>query len=380
MLVRSNDIKHIQLAIERLAPTEQDILLFFVAENTDLDLNKLIQHLNHQSITFMGGVFPGIVYQARHYSSGILVLKLPASHPPLLFPLSASNSRMEIWQPLLDKINRTFRSCIVLVDGLSPHIREFLTAVYHQLGGYSFNYFGGGAGSIRLKQQPCVFTSAGIFQDAAVMVFTPWESHIGVSHGWERLYGPIVATKTDGNTIKELNWQNAFDLYRSIVEGDCQTPFRRENFFAVAKQYPFGIYKEGEEDIVRDPIAVTEEGGLICVGDVPENTALYILRGDPEKLIAAARQAARRANDVAPLAFREVLMADCISRVLFLEKAFQQELQAVASQVHPEIPLPVKGILTLGEIASSGHLYLELFNKTIVIGQFYETDRPGAVY
>jgi len=32
----------------------------------------------------------------------------------------------------------------------------------------------------------------------------------------------------------------------------------------------------------------------------------------------------------------------------------------------------VKGALSLGEIASLGEGYLELYNKTIVVGTFYE--------
>ncbi|NOX36080.1 MAG: histidine kinase [Calditrichaeota bacterium] len=380
MLVTTNAVKDVLAAVEQLSPTAQDTLLFLIAEDQPPDISRLIRQLNRRKLSFMGGIFPGIIYNHRHYKSGTLITKFPTSTPPIQLPLNFSPHQSPEWQQVLKQLTESSHSCIMLVDGLSAHIRHFLKTIYQELGGYALNYFGGGAGSISLEQRPCVFSAAGLAKDAAVVAFSPWQSTIGVSHGWERFYGPIVATKTDGNIIKELNWQNAFELYREIVETDCQTPLTPENFFHIAKQYPFGIYKEGEEDVVRDPIAVTADGGLICVGDVPENTALHILRGNREKLIAAARQAANHNPAPNPLKLTEVLVADCISRTLFLESAFETELTTVASEIQRVQDVPVKGMLTLGEIATSGSLYLEFFNKTIVIGKFYETDRSGAVY
>jgi hypothetical protein len=56
------------------------------------------------------------------------------------------------------------------------------------------------------------------------------------------------------------------------------------------------------------------------------------------------------------------LFMDCISRVLFLEEEFHQELHAVYKEGSPLL-----GALTLGEIANSGREYLEFYNKTAVV-------------
>ena len=58
-----------------------------------------------------------------------------------------------------------------------------------------------------------------------------------------------------------------------------------------------------------------------------------------------------------------ILFIDCISRVLFLGKEFEKEINAVYHEGTPLI-----GALTLGEIANSGKDYLEFFNKTAVVG------------
>lgn len=239
--------------------------------------------------------------------------------------------------------------------------------------GNSVHYFGGGAGSLTLKQEPCLFTSGGFVQDAAIVAFIKLESNLGVRHGWERIMGPIVATKTRKNIIMELNWKNAFQVYRETVEGDSGKKLTTKNFFNIAKGYPFGIHKEGMEDIVRDPIAVTEKDELICVGEVPENSALSILKGKKTSLIHAASQAADDCLHIGAGTIRQSFIVDCISRVIYLEKDFAKELETVNHKIHSvDDRHTPSGILTLGEISSYGEGFLEFFNKTIVVGILYE--------
>lgn len=130
------------------------------------------------------------------------------------------------------------------------------------------------------------------------------------------------------------------------------------------------MVREGSECIVRDPIAVNEQGHLICVGEVPENTFLDVLKGKNQQLIEAAEQAAMEAADQAgkPTA---AMIIDCISRVLFLDENFEQEVQAVTKALHDKGVAPtMRGALTLGEISSFGEGFLEFFNKTTVVGLF----------
>ena len=53
------------------------------------------------------------------------------------------------------------------------------------------------------------------------------------------------------------------------------------------------MYKEGTEGVVREPITIEEDGSLICLGDIPENSVMYILKGERAALIDSARDAAR---------------------------------------------------------------------------------------
>jgi hypothetical protein len=181
------------------------------------------------------------------------------------------------------------------------------------------------------------------------------------------LAGPLVVTKAEGNVIKQLNWQEALKVYGETIAADCGQIIRTDNFFDIAKGYPFGMIREQDEDVVRDPIACNDQGELICVGEVPSNSVLYILKGDKDLLLQASAQAhydSLSAVGVNHLEEGLSLVMDCISRNLYLEDRFVEELASLRLKGNAAI-----GALTLGEIASYGLGALEFFNKTIVIGQ-----------
>jgi hypothetical protein len=68
---------------------------------------------------------------------------------------------------------------------------------------------------------------------------------------------------------------------------------------------------------------------------------------------------------------RHCLVADCVSRGLFLGERLGDELGAIVDGLGSGAPRPV-GMLTLGEISSQGEGYLEFFNKTSVVAVVHE--------
>jgi len=119
------------------------------------------------------------------------------------------------------------------------------------------------------------------------------------------------------------------------------------------------------EKIVRDPIMLGDDGTMVCVGEVPEESYVDILSGSVPSLVNAAANALAlgRAAFKGQSTSQTTLFIDCISRVLFLEEEFSRELKAVFDE-----NIPLIGALTLGEIANSGQDYLEFYNKTAVVG------------
>jgi len=161
-------------------------------------------------------------------------------------------------------------------------------------------------------------------------------------------------------------------LYKAEIEKDSDQPITTDNFFDIAKAYPFGIFREHGEDIVRDPISVGDQGELICVGEVPENTVLYILKGENAALIDSAQSAMLESVKNAKEQIEHTLVVDCISRALFLEEEFPRELKQLShGSVDQNTEAVPQGVLSLGEISSYGGGVLEFYNKTLVVGVLY---------
>ncbi len=368
MYIAHPDADSIIKAIGAEGIPPESLLLILLANKSRPEIPGLIRGLNKGRINFCGGIFPGVIHGDKHYDEGAVIVVLPALAEPFLIKgLDTTEFILPDPGRKIKKSPRKKPTAIILVDAWAPFISLFLSEIYNQLGD-SFRYFGGGAGSLNFKRKPSIFTPDGEFRNAALVIFTALESTLGVRHGWKRCAGPIVATNTHNHIIGELNWAPALDVYLASVESHCGKKIPARNFPRVNMKYPFGILKEGCEDVVRDPIAVNKKGELICVGEVPENTALYILHGDKESLLQAAGQAARDSLKRKRKGISHCLVADCVSRRIFLGDEFPKELEIVRNITHPCIP---HGILSIGEIASHGDAYLELFNKTIVVGAFH---------
>jgi len=319
-------------------------------------------------VPVFGGVFPEVVHGTLHSPTGLVTVSL-ADVVPLVVVSGLDQTSTDYGAALAALPDET-PSLLVLVDGLAPYIARFVESVFDQVGGGPF-VVGGGAGSLSFQSRPCLFTPAGMRANAALVASLPQPLGIGVDHGWEPVDGPFLVTQSKGNRILQLNYRPAAEIYRQCVEprvGEALTP---ENFFGHAKAYPFGMVRPDGSLLVRDPI-VMDGGELVCVGEVPVQTAVHVLRGSDQNLIDAAARGAASAVRALGAPPAGGLLIDCISRVLFLGERFTEELAAVQDSLQgaDATARPPFGALTLGEIANNGTHCLEFYNKTFVLGAF----------
>ena len=371
MYISFNKIDKLVSAIAKMPLRGNEQVLILLAECHAKEINKLVSKLNEHNIGFFGSIFPGLIYGDKTYKKGAIVKVFPLLDEPYLAHLD--NGRLE-WdkEPQILRTGRQNSSSVcVFVDCLAPNISGFLANLFNKFGN-NVNYFGAGAGNSGLMKEPAVFTSAGSFSDAAVVALLDQEVEVNVRHGWTPLKGPYIATRTDKNVIKELDWDVAEKVYRESLADELNI-IRPERFFPdVTKHYPFSIHREGGEDVVRDPIGMTDKGGLVCVSDVPENSVMYIMHGDPGTLIEAATLAVDECKGSEDRQANSCLVSDCYSRALLLGNDFNKELSAVAEKVSLKTGgIILEGVLALGEIAGDGERPLEFYNKTFVISIFY---------
>lgn len=351
--------------IDSLSAETMNLLL--IGENNQLDIPALISHCNKNKILIAGGIFPGIIHQNNHSDTDVLIKTFPKATKVKIFKELGESADFDF-----PKLQEDQHSALLFIDGLSGKISYFLEKTYSFYWD-KIKFIGGGCGSLSLVQQPCIFSNEGFFMDAALMLFLDSDLKAGVKHGWKKISGPFVVSSAEGNVIHELNWRPAFEVYKETLLAHGIDDINPENFFSIAKAFPFGIFKEGTEDIVRDPI-VTDGQSLTCVGEVTINSVVNILNGENSDLIAGAEQAAMDAFQ--NTAVEDILIVDCISRSLFQADEFSNELDSISRVIkEKKVCIPLEGILSLGEISSYGDGYLEFFNKTIVVGAFQNHDR-----
>lgn len=344
-------------------------VLVFAAEENGWTADMLDPVITNTDLTVLGGIFPQIIYDGKNHTQGTVLVTFPTVLQWSVIN-QLSNASADFDTPLGELADHwdtldAPATHLVFVDGLSTCIATFIEAVFMNFG-LEQNYLGGGAGSLSFVQQPCLITPQGLVQDAALLIRLPLLSGIGVSHGWTSISEPMKVTESNKNHVISLDWKPAFEVYRSLVESHSGQTFTEENFFDIAKSYPFGISKLDAELIVRDPLMLKDGTGMICVGEVPEGSFVRILNGTPESLIQAASEVRYRAQQ----AFSAVssnppslgCFIDCISRVLFMQEGILEEFEQVSGDY------ALFGALTLGEIANSGQDYLEFYNKTAVLG------------
>ncbi|MGB0132381.1 FIST signal transduction protein [Dokdonella sp.] len=333
-------------------------------------VNPWLQSL---SVPVFGGIFPNIIHGAQRHTSGTLVIGFSEAVEVAVVEGLSDEPGLEPQLQVLTSFLEGATSLITLVDGLSSNIESFVDSLYEILGARA-PVVGGGAGCLDFVQRPSLFCPQGMIEDAALLVSLQSRIDSGIAHGWQKLEGPFLVTRSRANVLEELNFRPAFDVYRQAVEAHSGMRFSEADFFSISKTYPLGIESVDGDFLVRDPIRCVDKH-LVCVGEVPQNATVYLLKGDAPLLIASAGEAADRAlrhrrarmNGEDPSSYR-ALAFDCISRVLFLDDRFSAELQAINSAL-PGVA-SVVGALTLGEIANSKCGAIELMNKSTVVSVY----------
>lgn len=344
------------------APHAAPLWALCVADAHGDQVPALIDHCRAQGLRICGAIFPGLIVGEKVEKRGLIAIPLPGDSSVHLADLQRDGVQWRDEPAVLPE--GPAASSLLFIDCLAPNITALLEDLYNRYG-RRLTHYGAGTGYHDLRPAPSVFTEQGCFSNVALAVISTQRMTVRVRHGWTRVAGPFVASRTEGNVIKELNWEPAATLYRSEVVALDPAFAERPMFPDLMSVFPLCIAKEGGEDVMRDPIGQGDGDDIVVLTDVTENSVMYLARGDRETLIAAAVQGVDDCG--APGDVERCFISDCYSRVLMMGDAFEDELRAVSRQLRGFTDVTPEGVLALGEVANHGDQYLELFNKTFVV-------------
>lgn len=202
----------------------------------------------------------------------------------------------------------------------------------------------------------------------AIHIFSRQRWGVGVEHGVERMTGPMTVTRARGNVVHEINGIPALEVYRRYaaqhggsLEGDQRRQFLIEN--------ELGVLLFDDLVRVRAPIRVQDQA-LFFAGEVPEGSSVCIVRSEPAKMFAAAKQAARTARqNLSGARAAGVLVFSCICRATRLGERYADEIECVR-EVFPD--LPIVGFSSYGEVARTDAKLDGYHNSTLVVAAIPE--------
>lgn len=345
----------------------QSLLILACTDNqiAVAECDLLLKRLN---IPIFGGVFPALLSGHLVLSTGYMLIGFSEPIQVDTFEqisrVSASNAESIYEAEIEQKLNVNAPSYFLFHDAFSPNSEYFIDALFYCLG--DVKVIGGGAGSLDFVSRPCVFTNNGMQQDVVQLAALSSKLIVNVTHGWQILDGPYLVTEAKAHQVQSLNYQNAVAEYQACIESLSDMRFEGQDFFTIAKNFPLGMKGANDEILVRDPIKI-QDGNLECVGNIPNNALVYILKGDRAGLVQSLKQSCDQFYTTTTDC-DNLFIVDCVGRYLFLDDEYDQELDAILSgSGYQESAF---GVLSLGEISNTQNGAIKLLNKSTVLGCF----------
>lgn len=360
----SSSLSELDDAIQSVISEGAESLLLLTCIDNGYNQQQIDVMLKACPVPICGGLFPKIILQEESYSKGAIVLGLMMTPKIINYSmLSSTNADLKTYIQQNSKDIECYQNFIVIADALCAVSENFTDEFYNYIGS-DVTTIGGGAGSLNFSSQSIIYTNQGLISDAIQVIALPSSITNGIGHGWEILDGPYLVTASEGHYVHSLNYKPTFEVYRDVIQSKTNQILTQAVFFELAKSFPLGLITLEGELFVRDPIQ-TNGAYLECVGNVPVNSMVYLLKGDPEKMILATQQTAQAVAEQGQP--ETLLLFDCISRDLFMGDAITSELQAIQ---HSFPDTCLVGAMTLGEIANTSCGSIRLLNKSTVLGAF----------
>jgi hypothetical protein len=189
----------------------------------------------------------------------------------------------------------------------------------------------------------------------------------GSAGGWD-VFGPErQITRSKGNVLYELNGKPALDLYKHYLGEDA------ERLPGSALLFPLKVFPPDRpnEALTRTIVAIDEkERAMTFAGDMPQGYSAQLMRGNFDRLVEGAADAAHQAALPLP-GNRVAVLVSCIGRKLLLGQRICEEVEAVKDVFGDGTALT--GFYSYGEVSPHAATdCAELHNQTMTITLFGE--------
>ncbi|SDH31893.1 Uncharacterized conserved protein, contains FIST_N domain [Propionivibrio dicarboxylicus] len=305
-------------------------------------------------VPVVGGVFPALVTEGGIVDRGLVAFVLDPMPPwCLIGDLDAAGddaaARLadEVSARLMTGTPATERPQLFLAfDALIPHIGTILDGLYERLEN-TVSYSGVNVGSESFEPIASLFDGERSVTHGVLGFFWPAATEVVARHEYTASPKRMQATTTCGNCVDTIDDRPAIEAYRQQILAEYGVDVTAENFYQHAVHFPLGM-ASAFDCLVRIPVALDADGSLRCVGEIPERTALQVLKApalEDSRCVAAIGEALAGGD-----AAGSVLVFYCAGRCLhFGREGADVELAGLRERVAVG---GMCGALSLGEIVS----------------------------
>ncbi len=268
---------------------------------------------------------------------------------------------------IAQQLNRpSLRAVFILSDGLKVNGSELVRGLNSILPD-SVVVTGGLAGDGDRFKRTWIIKD-GSLHSGFVSAMGLYGEHIKINHGsrggWD-IFGPErLVTRSKGNILFELDGKSALQLYKEYLGDQAAGLPATAFYFPLALRTNMADHRR----IVRTVLAVDEANqAIISAGDIPEGHLAQLMRGNFDRLVDGATEAALMTRQHQPDALPMLSVAiSCVGRRLVLGERTEEELEALF-EVLPQGTQQI-GFYSYGEISpydTTGHC--NLHNQTMTL-------------
>jgi hypothetical protein len=188
------------------------------------------------------------------------------------------------------------------------------------------------------------------------------EVNFSIDGGWTPFGPERVVTKSEGNTLYELDGLPALDLYKKYL-GE-----KSKDLPSAALLYPLNVTSEKENSsIVRTILNINEQDhSMLLAGDIFEGSKVQLMMTRVDDIVCAAENAAIKASKLRKNKTELAILVSCIGRKLVLDQRVEEEVEEVMEVIGKNATFC--GLYSYGEIAPfEGEKNCQLHNQTMTV-------------
>lgn len=324
------------------------------------------------NVPLLGAIFPKLISNQKFVDQGVWLIGFEIC--PAWFLVEDAGTAQTNKHALIDQtITQTLEAhpalahsdakptLFMIFDSMTPTIGSVLTGIYEKFR-RSIRYAGVNAGSETFSPMPCLFDHARVVSNGLLGIILPPTLNTYLCHGYPTPKKTMTATSTSGNAIDTIDGRPAMAVYREVIREEYGIEVTHENFYDYAVHYPFGVIS-ALEILVRIPVGFNEDGSIFCVGEIPPNSRLHLLKAPQLKESECVSTLSKTIREnKKPL--DSALLFYCAGRRMHFGNESEDEI--LQFKTHAGIG-QLAGALSLGEITSDNVVNFPEFHNAALI-------------